>query len=83
MPTNKNALLEQGVNENIYFKTQLYFTTTRGVIPYENFRLTWLKDHLNHTEVELIEACKSLAKACGLKLINDHQCLCEFNHGHH
>ena len=81
MPTNKNALLEQGVNENIYFKTQPYFTTTRGVLAYENLRLTWLKDHLNHTEVELIETCKSLAKVSGLKLINAYQCLWEFNRG--
>lgn len=81
MPTNKNALLEQGENKTIYFKTQPYFTTTRGILAYENMRLEWVKDHLNHTQVELIEAYKSLAKATGLKLINDYQCLWEFNHG--
>ena len=81
MPTNKNALRKQGVNKTIYFKRQLNFNTIRGVLAYENMRLEWVKDHLNHTQVELIEACKSLAKVCGLKLINDYQCLWEFNHG--
>ena len=83
MTTNENALREQGENKNVYFKTDLNFTTNRGLIAYENLRRAWVTDNLNHTEHELIETCKLLAKACGLKLTNDHKCLWEFNHVHH
>jgi hypothetical protein len=73
MPTNENALREQGENKNFYSKTQRNSITNRGLLAYENLRQAWIAEHLDHTEFELIEACISLANACGLKLIKAHQ----------
>ena len=71
MNTKGNALREQGVKQNFqrnFQNSHHNFNLNKGLGAYKTMRQVWLAEHPKHSEIELLEACISLSKVCGLKL---------------
>lgn len=49
-------------------RQKVYQAIPRGVIAYEKLRSEWISANPEHSELELLQACISFARACNLAL---------------
>lgn len=47
------------------FKLKTYMPM-HGITAFESLRIEWTRSHPQHSELELLEACRHIAKATGL-----------------